>query len=671
MKIVIKSILIGLIFSIALPIFAQNNDPVVMKVGKEEIKLSDFKNTFLKNNDLKKTSEQDLRHYIDLFVNFRLKYAEAEAMRLDTIKVLQEELVGYRKQAAEKYLTDKEVSDKLINEALERMKWDIRASHILKNVLQDALPADTLEAYNEIMKLRNRILKGESFAVVAAAESDDLSARDRLSAGGEVIQKGNGGDLGYFSVFDLIYSFENGAYNTAVGNISMPVRSEFGYHLIYVQDKKPALGKLKATQILIPYNKSPNLTPSEKAQDAAKVEQKAKEAHADILAGISFEDVTMKYLGDNEKPGVLPLFGSNRFEGDFISGLYGLKLNDISKPIKSSFGWHVVRVDEVAPIEVNDETNYYVKNRILKDSRSNKSKEAFIERVKKENNFKEIVDKKAKTTPLEDFYSVVDTTILSDQWNLSQADDLTKVMFSFAGKDYTQQDFSKYLYRNQFKGVQDVDLKILVNFAYRQFIETTAIDYEDARLEEKHPEFANLMKEYKEGILLYELSEQKVWKKAETDTIGLDAYYQTIKQNHLYPIRLQAEYYMSVDGKVTDKTASLLKKNIPADKIMAKLNKKSVSLLMDTVTYWQGQNKPFDAIVDWNLANTEKIFVNIPNNELVRVLQVLQPSPKPLNDVKGVIVSEYQDVLEKQWKEDLHKNNTIWVDYDAILSLIK
>ena len=672
MKIVIKSILIGLILGVTLPIFAQNNDPIVMKIGKEEIKLSDFKNIYLKNNDLKKTTEQDLRGYIDLFVNFRLKCAEAKALRLDTIKVLQEELVGYRKQAAEKYLTDKEVSDKLIDEALERMKWDIRASHILKNVLQDALPADTLEAYNEIMKLRNRILKGESFAVVAAAESDDLSAHDKMSAGGEVIQKGNGGDLGYFSAFDLIYSFENGAYNTAVGNVSMPVRSEFGYHLIYVQDKKPSLGKIKVTQILIPYNKNPNLTSSEKAQDAAKIEQKAKEAHADILAGMSFEDVVKKYLGDNEKPGILPLFGSNRFEGDFISGLYGLKLNDISKPIKSSFGWHIARVDEIVPIQTNDETNNYVKNRILKDSRSNKSKEAFIERVKKENNFKEIVDKKAKTTPLEDFYSVVDTTILSDQWNLSQADELSKVMFSFAGKDYTQQDFAKYLYRNQFKGVQDVDLKVLVNYAYRQFVETAVMDYEDARLEEKYPEFATLMNEYKEGILLFELNEQKLWRKAETDTIGLDAYYQTIKKNHLYPVRFQAEYYKTVDEASMKKLASMLSKT-PADKIMAKMNKKSVTTILDSVTYWQGQNKEFDNVVDWNNIGDGKFFYNIggTENEAVRIIEVLQPSPKPLNEVKGVIVSEYQDVLEKQWKEDLHKNDTIWVDYDAILSLIK
>ncbi len=670
MKAAIKSILFGLI-CLTMQVSAQTDDPIVMKLGGEEIKLSDFKTTYLKNNDLKKTTEQDLRDYIELFINFRLKYAEAEAMKLDTIVALQEELAGYRKQAAEKYLTDKEVSDKILNEALERMKWDIRASHILKQVTQDALPADTLEAYNAIMKIRNRILKGESFAEVASKESDDLSARDKKSAGGEIMKKGNGGDLGYFTVFDLIYSFENGAYNTPVNQISMPVRTEFGYHLIFVQDKKPALGKIKATQILIPFNKSPNLTPSEKGQDAANVEKKIREIYAAVQKGMSFEDAVKQYTGENEKPGVLPLFGSNRFEGDFIKGLYGLKKDDISQPIQTSFGWHIVRIDELQPIVIDNDVTFSVKNRILRDSRSNKSREAFIERIKKENNFKEFTDKKARTTPVEDFYTVIDSSILSGNWSISQAEGLNRNMFSFAGKNYTQQDFAKYLKQNQFQGTRDVDFKVLTNYAYRQFVEETVVEHEDGLLEEKYPEFANLMKEYKEGILLYELSEIKVWKKAEIDTIGLNDFYQTVKNNYLYPTRVQAEFFKSVDDAATKKTVAMLKKEASAYNILGKMNKKSITLVVDTVVYWQGQNKEFDNIVDWDQIAKNKFFVNNTENELVRIQEVLLPSPKPLKEVKGIVVSEYQNVLEKAWIEDIRKNNSVWVDYKTILSLIE
>ncbi|MDR1878538.1 MAG: peptidylprolyl isomerase [Bacteroidales bacterium] len=671
MKRMIKNSLIGLISVIVLQVSAQTADPVVMKLGKEDVKLSDFINTYSKNNDLKKASEQDIRDYIDLYINFRLKYAEVEDLHLDTIIALQEELASYRRQAAEKYLNDKEAGDQLVEEAMERIQWDLRVSHILKRVLPDALPKDTLEAYNAIMKIRNRILKGEAFADIASTESDDKSAHDKKSAGGEIAQKGNGGDLGYFTVFDLVYDFETGAYNTPVKGLSMPVRSEFGYHLIFVQDKRPALGKLKASQLLISFNKSPNLTPSEKAQDAANVEKKIKDAYTDIQQGMTLEEVTKKYAGEKETPVALALFGCNRYEGDFIKGLYGLKAGDISQPIQSSFGWHIVRIEECSPVVINDETRSSVKNRILRDRRSFKSKEVFIERVKKENNFKEIIDKKAKTTPLEDFYTVVDTSILNDTWLLSQAEGLNRTMFSFAGKDYTQQDFAKYLYENQFKDIAGVDIAVLINYTYRNFIDNVVVTYEDENLEKKYPEFADLMKEYREGILLYELSEIKVWRKAETDTVALENYYQTVKQNHLYPVRLQAEYYKSVDNATTAKTASMLKKNVSADKIMGKMNKKSITLVLDTVIYRQGENKQFDAFVDWTQTASQKVFVDNAENELVRIQAVLLPSPQPLDEIKGVIVSDFQTILENEWIESLHKNNTIWVDYDTILSLIK
>jgi len=678
-----KSILLGLI-CLSLQVSAQTDDPIVMKLGKEEIKLSDFVNAFLKNNDLKKTSEELLREYIDLYTIFRLRCAEAEAMNLDTIASLQEELVGYRKQVSEKYLTDKEVNDKMLDEAMGRIKWDIRASHILKRVMLDAPTADTLTAYQAIMKIYDRLLKGESFAEVASTESDDPTARDKKSAGGEVMRKGNGGDLGYFSVFDLIYAFENGAYNTPVGAISAkPVRSEVGYHLVWVQDKKPALGKLKATQILLSYNKSPNLNDSEKRQDTANVEKKINDIYNAVQGGMSFDEVTEKFLlVESEKPSQLPMmFGSNRFEGDFIKGLYGLKKGEVSKPIKTSFGWHIVRIDDVDPVVINDDLRATVKNKILRDSRSNTSKDAFVERVKKENNFKELVDKKAKTTPVEDFYPLADNFLVEGNWTVARAESLKKNMFSFAGKNYNQQDFAQYLEKiqGQFQGAKDVGIKILVNYAYRQFVETTVIDYEDAHLEKKYPEFAQLMQEYKEGLLIYELSEIKIWRKAVIDTVGLENFYETVKDNHFYPIRVKAEYYKAVDEAATKKTASLLGKKTPTDKIMAKMNKKSITVVLDTVIYWQGQNKQFDNVInedDWSkLATRDKYYyyyaIGGEYNELVRIQEVLQPSIMPLDEVRGVVISEYQSFLEQEWLKSIRENNIIWIDYDKILSLIK
>jgi peptidyl-prolyl cis-trans isomerase SurA len=247
-------------------------------------------------------------------------------------------------------------------------------------------------------------------------------------------------------------------------------------------------------------------------------------------------------------------------------------------------------------------------------------------------------------------------------------------MFSFAEKNYNQQDFATYLEQtqHQFQGTQDVDVKVLVNFAYRQFIENTVVDYEDSRLEEKHPDFAQLMKEYKEGILIYELSEIKIWRKAIIDTAGLEAFYETVKNNHLYPVRIRAEYYKAVDEATTKKLASMLTSGIPADKIMTKMNKKNITTVLDTGIYWQGQNKQIDnVIMDWSKITTVKVSVKTSENELVRIMEVLQPSVKPLSEARGVVVSESQSYLEKKWLEDIRKDNVIWIDYETILSLIK
>ena len=655
--------------------FAQSEDPVVIKLGKEEIRFSEFRNKFAKNNDLSKVSAEELRNFVDLYVTFRLKYAEAAAARLDTIASLREELDDYREQIAASCLTDKEVSSRIFEEAVERMQWDIRASHILKKVQMEAVPADTLAAYNAVMALRQRILKGEAFGDAAAKESDDPSAKDKKSAGGDVMQQGNRGDLGYFTAFDMLYSFESGAYNTQVGSLSMPIRSELGYHLVFVHDKRPAFGKCKATQIVIPFNKSPNLTPSERAKDAEQTLRKINDISNEVKNGLPFEDAVEKY-GEGGTNGKLPLFGCNRFEGDFVKELYGLKEGEISKPIKTSYGYHLVKIDELVPVRTDEEAKSSIHTKILQDSRSFKSRESFIERVKKENGFKEIEDKKAKTTPVQDFYTALDSNIFNGTYEKSMVKHLTRPMFVFAQKNYTQQDFAQYLEQHPFTNVKDVALPVLVNFAYKRFIDNTVMDYEESQLEVKNSQFVDLMRDYKEGIMLYELNERRIWKNPENDSIGLENFYQTVKNSHLYPLRVKAEYFkFKANESTAFKLLSMLDKNAPADKIMGKMNKKATNLVLDTVVYWQGQNKKFDAtIMDWYKISSNKTYMGMgPGDaecEAVRILEIIQPSPQPLSEIRGLVISEYQKKLEEEWMKSLY-DKPIWVDYETIISLCK
>ena len=664
-----KTALLFIVCSAGMRLFAQDNDPVVMTLGKEQVRFSEFKNTFAKNNDLTKVSDEDLRKFINLYVDFRLKYIEARDKQVDTAAHLRDELADYRSQVAASYLTDKEVSERIFNETVERMRYDVRASHILKKLPMDALPADTLAVYNAVMKLRNRILNGETFAEVAIKESDDPSARDRKSPGGEVLQAGNKGDLGYFTAFDMIYSFESGAYNTAVGALSMPVRSEFGYHLIFVQDKRPALGKIRASQILLPFNKNPNLNANEKGAEMAKLSKKINAIYEEIKGGLPFDEAFAKY-GEEGTNGKMPLFGCNRFEGDFVRGIYGLKEGETSKPIQSSYGFHLVHIEEVLPVKTDEDAHAAIRMKIMQDIRSNKSREAFVERVKRENGFKEIEDKKAKTTPLADFYTALDTSIFNGTFDISMVKHLNRPMFVFAKKTYTQQDFAKHLEQHPFTNIKDVELPRLVNYAYGVFIENLAMDFENYHIETKYPQFAEQMFDYKVGVMIYELNEQRVWRKAEKDSLGLNAFYETMKHTQLYPLRLNAVLVKAVDAASAKKAETLLGKGISIANLLAEMNKKRVTLVVDTVLYWQGQNKQFDAFVDWETARVGSVFPNKTDNEVVRIEEILQPSPKPLKEIKGLVVSEYQNKLEEDWIKELH-SNTIEVDYPLIISLCR
>ncbi|MBO4481338.1 MAG: peptidylprolyl isomerase, partial [Bacteroidales bacterium] len=209
---------------------AQNN-PVLMRVGDDIVTQNEFVRAFTKNNSLSNATEKELRDYLDLYVNFRLKVQEGKALGVDTSDQFKSELAVYRNQSSQPYLIDKDVNDKLIEEAYERSKYNIRASHILINCRPNTDAKDTLQAYNRALDIRNKVLNGMDFAEAAVLYSEDPSARNSVNEHTHQVRLGNKGDLGYFTALDLIYRFENAVYSLKVGEISMPVRTQFGYHL--------------------------------------------------------------------------------------------------------------------------------------------------------------------------------------------------------------------------------------------------------------------------------------------------------------------------------------------------------------------------------------------------------------------------------------------------------
>lgn len=649
--------------------FAQNaSDSVLINIGEEKVFKSEFLNTFFKNQSkTDKIDKKALGEYLELFINFKLKVKESFDLKMDTASAFVEELSRYRAQLAQPYLMDKTVNEILYKEAFDRMQYDIKASHILIRVSPNALPKDTLVAYEKIKDIRNRILKGESFEKLAVEISDDPSAKDQPATKERPEWKGNKGDIGYFTVFDLFYPFETGAYNLKVGEISEPVKTQLGYHLIKVTDKKPAMGKVKVAHILALYPQ--NAT----KEDSIKAKLKIEEINAKLKNGEKFEDLAKQYSddkGSGANGGELKPFGTFGMVPEFVTAIGGLKnIGDISQPIQTYLGWHIIKLLERKDLKNYEEQKPEIKQRVARDARYGKSKDAVINKIKQEYAFKE--NKKM----LKDFYKVIDTTYFNGSWTVENAAKkikLDKELFVLAGKVYTNKNFAEYLKSHQGNKAKE-NPNAFIEQLYKQFVDETCIVYEDSQLENKYPEFKNTIREYKEGILLFNLTEKKVWEKALTDSIGIDAFYNKIKNNYMWGERVNAAVFKCSNKKVADQTKKLIEKSknktFTKKLILDEINKESqLNLQIDSAIYSKKDHKIIDTI-EFKIGLSKYIEID-KSVYFAYIYNVLPPMPKTLNEVRGLVTSEYQTYLEKEWIAQLKNKYQVYVNR-AVFSTIK
>lgn len=654
-------LLLGVISIIASkPASAQVKDPVVLSVAGEEITKSEFLNVYQKNNvNGEVLDRKSLEDYMELYINFRLKVKEAESLGMDTMKSFIDELAGYRKQLAQPYLIDETMNKALLKEAYDRKKEDIRASHILIKVDRNASPEDTLKAYKEIMAIRKRALKGEDFGKLAVEHSDDLSAQDKEMDGKKI--KGNRGDLGYFTVFDMVYPFETGAYNTKVGEISMPVRTDFGYHLIKVTDRKPALGRVQVAHILI----RPQADAT--AADSAEIEKKIHSVYQRILDGEDFANLAKEASDDKttaSKGGVLPWFGANRMIPEFIKEVSKLsKPGDMTKPFSSSFGWHIVKLIDKKEIGSYDDNLNDLKQNLTRSDRAKKSEDALLTRIK--NEYKYTQNPKA----LAEVAKTVTDTIFSGKWKAGDAKKLNKTMFTIGRRSYSQAEFGQWLEKNQHPQAKE-NLNAYISRMYNNFENQKLLEYEDSQLEQKYPEFKTLMKEYRDGILLFELTEDKIWSKASKDTVGLAEFYNANKQNYMWGERVDASIYniKSTDKKIVDQVKTLVKQNLTDNEILEMINNDSTTLIsIDRRKFEKGDNDQVDA-VKWQKGTIGESTAD-GKTIIVRVNEVVSPEPKKLNEARGLVTANYQDYLEQQWIKELRAKYPFKVNQEVLSSI--
>lgn len=656
----IRKAILSSIVLLSFTSFAQKADKgaVIFSVSGEPVTVGEFEYVYTKNNINNQAdySEKSLTDYLNLYENFRLKVREAEQMRLDTISSLKTELEGYRKQLAKSYLTDKEITDKLIQEAYDRSKQEVNVSHILVGCEEGANPADTLAAYKKALEFRARLEKGEDFAKLAKESADKFK--------GDPSAKDNSGLLGWFTVFQTIYPFESAAYGLKPGQISGPVRTQYGYHIVKLNNVRPTQGEIHVSHILLKF--------ADKATDADKEKVKAKvdSIYNLITQGkLTWENAVTSFSDDRtskSKKGELQWFGVGRMMPEFEAAAFSLRKDgDISKPVKTAYGWHIIKRLEKRELPAFSDAKNDFKKKVEHDSRSSVAKTKLIERIKKENNFSE------NAANRNEFFNAIDsvqvrTTLRKDSIKFGKE----LPLFTLAGKPYTTTDFALFL-EKVVKKRNDKKKDGLLAEYYDGWASQKCLDYEESQLDKKKPEFASLMKEYRDGILLFELTDRQVWGKATKDTVGLQQFYEANKTRYMWKERANADIYNCSDEKIAEEAHKLVGHGSPED-IQKQLNKEGSASKVSVISgkYEKGAYEVVDK-TDWKKGITPVAKLADGSYQFVDVKEIAKPEPKTLKEAKGYAVSDYQEYLEKKWLADLHLKYPIAVNEQVFKSLIK
>ena len=632
-----------------------NDDKILITIGETNITKGEFVRIYNKNNSQTGTNgaeKKSLKEYLQMFIDFKLKVIEAEKLGLDTVASFKKEFGGYRKQLAKPYFVDESIIDSLVLEAYNRYQYEVRASHLLLKVATNATPDDTLTAYKKIISLRNKIERGASFADIVKQNTDDKGTKER------------GGDLGYFTAFQMIYPFESAAFDTEVGKVSQPIRTSYGYHLVYVTDKRKSRGKIQAAHIM-------KLAPEDGGEEKIKkAREEIYKIYDQLKGGADFAELA-KIISDDKNSGRnggdLGWFRAGSMVPKFAETAFALKSNgDLSEPVQTQFGWHIIKLIDRKGIETFDEIKKEFKEKISRDARASLSKDIVIQRIKAKNNFKDLGS-------ISDFYKVVDSTIFQGKWKKEMAASLNKELFSIGEKVATQQEFADFLLVDKSRK-RKTSVENFIDTKYKEFINKVVINYEEQRLEDNYPDFRYLLREYHDGILLFELTDQLVWSKAVKDTVGLKEFHGKNSDKYMWGERIDISVFEYHNAKTLKKTLKMLSskstKQLSDQDIVNTICKKDSTLLkfVENNKYEKTKNELADKA--WEAYTANKTTHIAKDNVLVYVNKILPSGPKQFDDTKGIVTADYQNYLERKWIEELRNKYKITVN-NKVLSTIE
>jgi peptidyl-prolyl cis-trans isomerase SurA len=617
--------------------FAQfERDLVLFTVGKDTVMTSEFIKGYNKNlNLIQDEGQKDVEEYLRLYQNYQLKLQQARDLNLDQKEEYINEFNRYKKQLSATYLTDTEISEQMVQEAYQRTVEEVNVDHIL--VVTNNNTTDTIGAYNEALKYRDLLIE----------ENDFEAIKTQVHNGKTVFAE----RLGYFSAFKVVYPFESVAYNTPVGDVSMPFKTQFGYHVLRVNNKRPSY-QLTAAHILI----------SDKKQDSLfKPEKRINEIYNLFKAGQKFEDLAKQFSEDKNtasKGGKLNPFkagqlGSSLFEEET------LKLNpgEVSKPFKTQYGWHIVKLIEKKEPDSFENLKSALETKVKRDARSRIIDQSFVEDLKKRYNVPQYIN-------LSYFEQIINDSIYKNKWTVPVDLPQDKLLCDFGDRKITYSDFANYIQANQ-RGLRKQDNKTLVSSLFQEFIRKKLIAYHEDNLENVNSEYAQILDEFRDGLLLFDVMQEKIWNAVDKDTLALKEYYLANRSKYMWPERVEANIFSSPNEVILRQSRQALIEGKSVEDIKQLINTKNNQNLITTSGVFAKNYQAFPSEFPFSIGVSE---VYEHNNAfcVVAISKIIPRTPKEFDEIKGTVINDYQEKLEREWIEELKDKYEIKVNKKAL-----
>lgn len=640
-----KNILLVCLFACSI-LFGQAQ--VLFTYGPHSVTKQEFLKAFNKNNMQEKTSLQTYKEYLDLYIRFKIKVQAAKDKRMDTLANQKAELSAFRSQVVENYINDEETVNLMVEEAFQRSQKEIRLSHILIPVPQNAIEADTVRAKQLINEAYEKLNKGASFQEVALQYSKDPSVNS------------NKGDMGSITIFVLPYELETLAYTTPVGKYSKPFRSSLGWHIFKKTDEQKSKGKVRVAHILLPF--SPDATEAQKAT----IKKTADSLYEVLTARGDFKALAAAFSGDNfsyQNGGELPEFGVGQFEHEFEQAAFSTPEGQISKAVPTSFGYHIIKVVEKKPVNddpLNKMAIEQLKQQVLASDRMEVAKKMLVNSISKKVKF--------RTYPVpEKNFRLLTTAILRSE-KIPVFPDLksSTPLFAFEKQTIRVKDWIRYL---QSMGSMEELQEKNRHQLYAEFVETATLEYYKNHLEQFNTEFAYQLKEFKEGNLLFEIMQKNIWENAGSDSSALRNFYTANRNKYWWENSAEALIFTVTSEDVANRLKQQLQQNYRNWKTY--IDSSGGTIQGDSGRYELGQIPVVDRTNFNEGLITEPVINETDNSLTFSYIVKLHPDKemRSFEEARGFVINDYQNFLEDKWIDALKKKYPVKVNEEVLRSL--